>query len=90
MADEHLGDLGAATTSPSGTTAPTVNHGPIGVTVFADDFKSIRPFAERDNTNIVSWTEHPRGGHFASLEVPDVVVDALRRFYASSTAGPER
>jgi len=35
--------------------------------VFADDFKTIRPFAERDNTNIVSCTEHPRGGHFAAM-----------------------
>jgi epoxide hydrolase len=65
---------------------PRVNHGPIGVAVFADDFKSIRPFAERDNTNIVSWTEHPRGGHFASMEVPDEVVRTLREFYASRPA----
>lgn len=63
-----------------------VNHGPIGVAVFADDFKSIRPFAERDNTNIVSWTEHPRGGHYAAMEVPDELVRALREFYASRTA----
>ncbi|NGN67874.1 epoxide hydrolase [Streptomyces sp. A7024] len=62
---------------------PRVNAGPIGITVFADDFKSIRPFAERDNTNIVSWTEQPRGGHFASLEVPDVLAAELRAFYAS-------
>ncbi|RKQ90950.1 pimeloyl-ACP methyl ester carboxylesterase [Solirubrobacter pauli] len=60
-----------------------VNHGPIGVAVFADDFKTIRPFAERDNTDIVSWTEHPRGGHFASMEVPDELVRVLREFYAS-------
>lgn len=60
-----------------------VNEGPIGVAVFADDFKTIRPFAERDNTNIVSWTEHPRGGHFASMEVPDELVRVLREFYAS-------
>lgn len=60
-----------------------VNDGPIGVAVFADDFKTIRPFAERDNTNIVSWTEHPRGGHFASMEVPDELVRVLREFYAS-------
>jgi pimeloyl-ACP methyl ester carboxylesterase len=60
----------------------TVNEGPIGVTVFADDFKSMRPFAERDNTNIVSWTEQPRGGHFASMEVPDVLVGEIRAFYA--------
>ena len=61
---------------------PTVNEGPIGVTVFADDFKSMRPFAERDNTNIVSWTEQPRGGHFASIEVPDVLAGEIRAFYA--------
>lgn len=60
-----------------------LNEGPIGVAVFADDFKTIRPFAERDNTNIVSWTEHPRGGHFASMEVPDELVRVLREFYAS-------
>jgi epoxide hydrolase len=61
---------------------PQVNHGPIGVAVFADDFRSMRPFAERDNTDIVSWTEHPRGGHFAAMEVPDELVDAVRGFYA--------
>ncbi|UYM06459.1 epoxide hydrolase family protein [Solicola gregarius] len=59
-----------------------VNEGPIGVTVFADDFKSMRPFAERDNTNIVSWTSRPRGGHFASMEVPEVLAEELRAFYA--------
>jgi hypothetical protein len=41
----------------------------------------MRPFAERDNTAIVSWTEHPRGGHVASMEVPDEVVSALRDFF---------
>jgi pimeloyl-ACP methyl ester carboxylesterase len=63
-----------------------VNEGPIGVAVFADDFKTIRPFAERDNTNIVSWTEHPRGGHFAAMEVPGELVRAVREFYAARTA----
>jgi pimeloyl-ACP methyl ester carboxylesterase len=63
-----------------------VNDGPIGVAVFADDFKTIRPFAERDNTNIVSWTEHPRGGHFASMEVPDELARVLREFFAARTA----
>ena len=64
-----------------------VNEGAVGVAVFADDFRSMRPFAERDNTNIVSWTEHPRGGHFASMEVPDELAAALRAFYASRRAG---
>jgi epoxide hydrolase len=60
-----------------------VNEGAIGVAVFADDFRSMRPFAERDNTNIVSWTEHPRGGHFASMEVPDELATAIREFFDS-------
>src|SRR5918998_796491 len=59
-----------------------VNEGPIGVAVFADDFKSMRPFAERDNTNIVSWSERSRGGHFASMEVPQDLVEEIRAFYA--------
>lgn len=59
-----------------------VNEGRIGVAVFADDFRSMRPFAERDNTNIVSWTEHPKGGHYAALEVPEELAGAIRRFYA--------
>ena len=58
-----------------------VNDGPIGVAVFADDFQTIRPFAERDNTDIVSWTEHPRGGHYASMEVPEELSRAIRDFY---------
>jgi len=58
-----------------------VNHGAIGVAVFADDFRSMRPFAERDNTAIVSWTEHPRGGHFAAMEVPEELVVVVRDFF---------
>ena len=62
---------------------PQVNDGPIGITVFADDFVSMRPFAERDNTDIVSWTERPSGGHFAAMELPDAVTDEVRAFFAS-------
>ena len=63
---------------------PRVNEGRIGVAVFADDFQSIRPFAERDNTNIVHWTEIPRGGHYASIEVPDLLADDLRTFFRTT------
>ena len=41
-----------------------------GVAVFADDFRTIRAFAERDNTNIVHWSHFDRGGHYAAMEVP--------------------
>jgi len=60
---------------------PVVSRGRIGVAVFKDDFQTIRAFAERDNANIVHWSEFPRGGHFAALEVPDDVVADLRVFF---------
>ena len=61
---------------------PVVSQGRIGVAVFKDDFQTIRAFAERDNANIVHWSEFPRGGHYAALEVPDDVVADLRVFFA--------
>jgi epoxide hydrolase len=61
---------------------PVVSHGRIGVAVFADDFQTIRPLAERDNTRIEHWAEYPTGGHYAALEVPDVLVADLRTFFA--------
>ena len=32
--------------------------------------------------NVVSWTEFPEGGHFPAMEVPDLLLDELRRFFA--------
>ncbi|SDU71105.1 epoxide hydrolase family protein [Jiangella alkaliphila] len=61
---------------------PAVNHAPTAVAVFADDFRTIRAFADRDNDNIVRYTEFPEGGHYASLERPDVLVEDLRAFFA--------
>jgi pimeloyl-ACP methyl ester carboxylesterase len=31
--------------------------------------------------NVVHWTEPPRGGHFAAMEVPDLFVDDVREFF---------
>ncbi|WP_407320053.1 epoxide hydrolase [Isoptericola halotolerans] len=61
--------------------ASPVSTGRIGVAVFADDFQTIRSLAERDNARIEHWSEFPRGGHFAALEVPDDVVADLRVFF---------
>jgi pimeloyl-ACP methyl ester carboxylesterase len=63
---------------------PVVSTGRIGVAVFHDDFQTIRAFAERDNANIQHWSEHPRGGHYAALEVPEVVAADLRAFFAGA------
>ncbi|MDN5857329.1 MAG: epoxide hydrolase [Pseudonocardia sp.] len=60
---------------------PEVNPSRTGVAVFQDDFKSVRTFAERDNSNIVHWSEFPDGGHFASMERPSEVVGDLRVFF---------
>ncbi|MEU0091851.1 epoxide hydrolase family protein [Kribbella sp. NPDC006257] len=64
-------------------TEPAVNTAPTGVAVFADDFKTIRSLAARDNTNIVHWSNFETGGHYASLERPEDVVADLRTFFAS-------
>ncbi|MGY1886213.1 epoxide hydrolase family protein [Blastococcus sp. SYSU DS0753] len=62
---------------------PAVNHSPVGVAVFSDDFKSIRAFAERDNDAIVHWSEFEGGGHYAALERPDVLAGDIRAFFAT-------
>ncbi len=40
---------------------------------------SIRTLAERSH-DIVRWTEYDRGGHFASLQAPDLLVSDIRAF----------
>ncbi|KJQ55237.1 epoxide hydrolase family protein [Microbacterium sp. SA39] len=62
--------------------APQINAAPTGVAVFADDFQTIRVFAERDNSNIVHWSRFDEGGHFAALERPDLVAADIRAFFA--------
>ena len=51
--------------------------------MFSDDFKTIRPLAERDNTNIVHWSNFETGGHYASLERPNELTADLRKFFSS-------
>ena len=63
---------------------PRISAARTGVAVFADDFQTIRVFAERDNSHIVHWSRFERGGHYAALEVPDVLVGDIRAFFATS------
>ena len=39
-----------------------------------------REWAER-SYNIVRWTEMPKGGHFAAMEEPEMLVDDIRGFF---------
>jgi hypothetical protein len=50
------------------------------VSVFPNDFRSVRAFAERSN-NIVHWSQFDRGGHFAASDAPDLLVGDLRTFF---------
>jgi microsomal epoxide hydrolase len=60
---------------------PKPSQTPTGVAVFPRDIaRPIRRFAERTN-NIVHWTEFSRGGHFAAMEAPDLLVEDVRTFF---------
>ncbi|WP_194891284.1 epoxide hydrolase family protein [Catenulispora pinisilvae] len=52
---------------------------PTGVAVFPMDI-TIRSIAESQH-NIVHWTEFDRGGHFAAMEAPDLLVADVREFF---------
>ena len=56
---------------------------PIGVADFPREIApSIRRFAELTD-NITHWSEFDRGGHFAALEVPDLLVGDVQAFFRS-------
>ncbi|MDR2985830.1 MAG: epoxide hydrolase [Nocardiopsaceae bacterium] len=52
---------------------------PTGVAVFAEDY-AIRQYGERGH-NIVHWSEFDTGGHFAAMEVPDLLAADVREFF---------
>jgi hypothetical protein len=83
----HGSDLGAAAGSSAryhrdgaenwGQPDP-VSSVPTAVAVLPHDIGCpVRRIAEQTNT-IVRWTEFPRGGHFAAMEEPDLIVADLR------------
>jgi len=60
-------------------TRPAPSPVPTGVVNFRGDH-AIRGLAELSNT-ITSWSHHDRGGHFASLQAPDLLVTDVREFF---------
>jgi RNA polymerase sigma factor (sigma-70 family) len=56
---------------------------PLGVAQFPGDLGSVRAFAQHHHTNIVSWNEYDRGGHYAAHDAPDLLVADIRRFFAT-------
>jgi pimeloyl-ACP methyl ester carboxylesterase len=57
---------------------------PMGVAAFPDPvfLPTPRSFAEK-TYNVVHWTDMPRGGHFAALEEPELMLADLRAFIAA-------
>ena len=75
----HADGWGAA---PEPSTAPTA------LAVFPhENFMPLRHIADRTN-NIVRWTEFDRGGHFAAMEEPDLLVADVRAFFRSLRETP--
>jgi epoxide hydrolase len=62
-------------------TQPPTSTVPTGVAVLPKEIAPpVRRFAERTD-NIVYWSELDRGGHFAALEVPDLLVADIQAFF---------
>jgi pimeloyl-ACP methyl ester carboxylesterase len=60
---------------------PQYSATPTGVAVFPFEIApSVRRFAEQSN-NIVHWSEFDRGGHFAAMEEPDLLVPDIQAFF---------
>jgi hypothetical protein len=48
-----------------------------------DITQSVRPLAER-LYDISHWSEFERGGHFAAMEVPELLAEDVRVFFLQS------
>jgi epoxide hydrolase len=54
---------------------------PVGVSLFPHDLPAARSWAPIVYPRLFYWNELDRGGHFASLEVPDLFTEELRRCF---------
>lgn len=62
---------------------------PIGIAAFPDPvfLPTLRSYAEK-TYNVVHWSEMQRGGHFAALEQPELMLADLRAFISTVTGEP--
>ena len=57
---------------------------PVGVSTFADEIYRVpRSWAEQAYPNLVSYTQHDRGGHFAAWEQPQLLSEDVRETFRS-------
>jgi hypothetical protein len=75
---ESIDDVSRWLTQP----AIDVIDAPVGCSVFAGEVpRPSRRWADRRFPDIRYWAEHDRGGHFAAVEAPDLLVRDLRAFF---------
>ena len=56
---------------------------PVGCAIFPKELVyAPRLWAEK-RFNVTHWTEMPRGGHFAAMEEPKLLVEDVRSFFAT-------
>jgi pimeloyl-ACP methyl ester carboxylesterase len=61
--------------------APPTTRVPLGVASFPKEVLMARRRWIEDTNQIAQWSEFDRGGHFAALEEPDLLVDDIREFF---------
>jgi pimeloyl-ACP methyl ester carboxylesterase len=66
---------------PGRTQPPPRTEVPCGFAEFPGEHYKMPVAYARGRLNIVSWQAMPRGGHFAAMQVPDVYVGEVRRFF---------
>jgi pimeloyl-ACP methyl ester carboxylesterase len=66
---------------------PGVVDLPVGVSVFPHDLPATRSWASAVYPRLFYWNELDRGGHFASLEVPELFTEELRRCFQPLRSG---
>jgi microsomal epoxide hydrolase len=54
---------------------------PTGIANFPGEISRVPRRWVEARYNVTHWSEHPRGGHFAAMQVPDLFVDDLRTFF---------
>lgn len=66
---------------PAGVPRQGYSAVPTGIASFAKDvYRPVRQLAVLSD-NVVHWSEFDRGGHFAAMEVPDLLLEDLRAFF---------
>ena len=60
---------------------------PTGVANFAGEITRMPRSWVESTYELVRWTDVPRGGHFAAMEVPDLFVPEVRAFFAGLRSG---